>query len=294
MSGDESHHFDAHYYATGCGMPYERTPAWLNFFGGLADRIVRDIGPKTVLDAGCALGFLVEMLRERGIEAYGVDISEYAIRNVHERIQPYCRIGSISEPFANYDLPERYDLIVNIEVLEHMQPRDAEQAAANLCAHADDILFSSTPFDYKEATHFHVQPPEYWAELFSHQGFYRDVDFDASFITQWAVRFRHSQEPAHRLVRDYERKFWLLWKENCDLRALNLESRNLLAGQDAQIMQQSEQAVEREDRLSAIQNENSLHQEALSQELATWRDLAERYEAGRFMRFMRWLNSIRK
>jgi len=207
MADGESQLFDAHYYATSCGMPYERTAAWFNFFGGLADRIVQEVKPKTVLDAGCAMGFLVEALRERGVEAYGIDISEYAISQVHEDIQPYCRAGSICEPFATYGLPERYDLIVNIEVLEHMQPAEVERAIVNLCTHTDDILFSSSPFDYKEATHFHVQPPEYWAERFSLQHFYRDVDFDASFITQWAVRFRRSQEPAQRLVRNYERKF---------------------------------------------------------------------------------------
>ena len=45
-----------------------------------------------------------------------------------------------------------------------------------------------------------VRPPEYWAEQFARQGFVRDVDFDASFITPWAVRFRRSAEPLHRVI----------------------------------------------------------------------------------------------
>ena len=48
---------------------------------------------------------------------------------------------------------------------------------ANLCPHTADVLFSSTPFDYDEATHLNVQPPDYWAALFARHGFYRDVDF---------------------------------------------------------------------------------------------------------------------
>lgn len=28
------------------------------------------------------------------------------------------------------------------------------------------------------ASHINVQPPEYWAQLFARQGFFRDVDFD--------------------------------------------------------------------------------------------------------------------
>jgi SAM-dependent methyltransferase len=218
---DSSKMFDAHYYAHGCGeLPYQRDQHWLSFFSGIADDIVRDIQPATVLDAGCALGFLVESLRNQGVEAYGVDISEYAIENVHESIQPYCWVGSITQAF-----PQKYDLIVTIEVLEHMPKEQADAAVANLCAHAEDILFSSSPSDYKEPTHFNVQPPEYWADLFARHGFYRDVDFDASFITPWAVRFRKRSEPIHRLIRDYERRFWLLWKENWDLRQQNRETR---------------------------------------------------------------------
>jgi 2-polyprenyl-3-methyl-5-hydroxy-6-metoxy-1,4-benzoquinol methylase len=217
--------YDAHYFAHGCGRPYQRDKGWLDFFGAIADRIVRDIQPGTVLDAGCAMGFLVEALRDRGVDSFGVDISEYVLQNVRQDIQPYCWLGTVTDPF-----PQKYDLIVCIEVLEHLPRREAEQAVANLCRHTDDILFCSTPFDYKEVTHFNVQPPEYWAELFAQQGFFRDVDFDASFILPWAVRLRRKTEPMARLVREYERRFWLLWKENTDLRDLTLEMRQQLAG----------------------------------------------------------------
>ena len=53
-----------------------------------------------------------------------------------------------------------------------------------------------------------VHPTDYWAEQFARQGFYRDVDFDASFITPWAALFRKSGEPIHRLIKGYERRFW--------------------------------------------------------------------------------------
>ncbi len=214
--------YDAAYYADGCGeVPYARTPTWLAFYDGIAARIIADIAPRTVLDAGCALGMLVEGLRGRGVEAFGVDISAFAIANVAESIRPYCRQGSVTDP-----LPQGYDLIVSIEVLEHMPKESAERAIANFCAATDDVLFSSTPFDYREATHFNVQPPEYWAEQFARHGFYRDVDFDASFMTQWAARFRRRAEPVHRIVREYERRFWMLAKESADLRAAALDHRS--------------------------------------------------------------------
>lgn len=245
--------YDAYYYAHGCGEPYERSPIWLNLFSQFAERIVRDIQPKSVLDAGCAIGLLVEALRQRNVESWGVDISSYAIDNVHPDIKPYCWVGSVADP-----LPRKYDLIVSIEVLEHMPQGEAEKAIKNFCSHTDDILFSSTPFDYKESTHFNVQPPEYWAEQFAHYGFYRDVDFDASFIMPWSVRYRRRSEPLQRIVREYERRFWTLWKENTDLRSLTLEMRNQLAETDQKIYEDQETLKTRlEAAESEIQRLNS-------------------------------------
>ncbi|MBP1464697.1 glycosyltransferase [Candidatus Chloroploca sp. M-50] len=234
--------YDKFYFATGCGRPYERDDHWTNFFGEIADEIVATIAPSDALDAGCALGLLVEQLRERGVAAEGIDISEFAIANAPETVKPYVRVGSVAEPFER-----RYDLIICIEVLEHMPKEDSERAVANFCAHSDDILFSSSPFDYKEVTHFNVNPPEYWASLFARHGFYRDVDFDASFITPWAVRFRRRNEPTARIVRDYERRFWELWKETTDLRTLNLEQRDQLRDLNA-LYVQAQQNYEDEQR----------------------------------------------
>lgn len=206
--------FDACYYARSCGRPYKRDAEWLAFFGGIADRIATDIHPRRVLDAGCALGLLVETLRDRHIEAFGIDISEFAIDHVYEPIKAFCRRASVIEP-----LGERYDLVVCIEVLEHMAAADAEAAVANFCAHSQDVLFSSSPSDFREATHFNVHPPEHWATLFARHGLYRDVDFDASFITPWAVRFRHRIDPTHRIVADYERSFSRVVIERNELRS---------------------------------------------------------------------------
>jgi SAM-dependent methyltransferase len=205
--------YGAYYFAHDCGTPYQRDDAWLRFFGEIAAQIVRQIAPKTVLDAGCAMGFLVESLRDRGVEAFGLDLSPYAIERVRADMRTCCRVASITE-----QLPRRYDLIVCIEVLEHLTPAEAEAAVANLCAHTGDLLISSTPDDYKEATHINVQPPEYWAEILARHGFFRDVDFDAWFITPWAARFRRTEEPAHRVVRDYERALWQARREVSQLR----------------------------------------------------------------------------
>lgn len=220
--------FDAFYYRHCCGKPYVRNDEWLAFFGAIADRIVSDIRPQRVLDAGCALGLLVEKLRDRGVDAVGIDISSFAIDHVHEPIRPFCRVASAADT-----LGQGYDLIVAIELAEHMPAAEAEAAIANFCAHTRDVLFSSSPVDYEEPTHVNVRPTDYWAELFARYGFYRDVDFDGSFITPWAARFCKRDDPVHRIVRDYERRYSELSLERNGARSYSMKVQTRLAQSEA-------------------------------------------------------------
>ena len=180
------HPYNREYYESCLGsVPYNRYEGkWLQFFGLVADHIVKQIKPQKVLDAGCAKGFLVEALRDRGVEAFGIDLSEYAVSQVRRDIRRYCRVASLLDP-----IPERFDLIVCIEVLEHIPEEMATRVIANLCRSTDDILFSSTPDDFAEVTHVNVRPRSYWSALFAEQGFDLDVEFDASRIAPHAMRF---------------------------------------------------------------------------------------------------------
>ena len=231
MDGKIKPEFGEYYYANCCGITYDKVN-FEPFFAQIADRIVSDIGPKTVLDAGCAKGFLVEALRKRQVDAWGIDISEHAIGCVAPEMQPYCRIASATEPLAR-----DYDLIVCQEVLEHLSLADACRALENLCGHTKDVLFSSCPNDFREPTHMNVQPPEFWALEFARLGFRRDVDFDTSFITSWASRYRKAQDPIWRVIGDYERKFWHMTQEYGGMRQTLLRQQADLVGQQKAIEQ---------------------------------------------------------
>lgn len=255
---DPANLYDESYYQTGCGSPYERSPEWLQLFSGIADRIARGIGPATVLDAGCAMGFLVEDLRDRGVDAFGMDISEYAIQQVREDIRPYCTVGSLADP-----LPRRYDLIVCIEVLEHIPPEECDRAIDNLCATSDDILLSSSPDDFKEATHVNVQQPEYWASAFAERGFLRDVEFDASFVTTWAMRLRKRQEPLHRVIAPYERKLWNLSRQVTVMREMALETRTAAAQQEQTLKELADKVAVNDEAVATLHTEVAHRDEAI-------------------------------
>ena len=179
--------FDATYFSTGCGRPYGRDAVWLAFFGGIADRIAADLRPGRTLDAGCAWGLLVEALRDRGVDAYGFDISSYAIAQVHERVRRHCWQASATDEIAGH-----YDLIVCQEVLPHLTETAGRQAIGNFCAHAERVLFSSAAYPPNERHLNALGPPE-WAGVFAQAGFHPDASVNASFMTPWAALYRRTR-----------------------------------------------------------------------------------------------------
>jgi glycosyltransferase involved in cell wall biosynthesis len=197
--------YDANYYTSHCGnIEYSRDQvALMNHFRTLATSIVERYAPKRALDVGCAKGLLVEHLRDLGVEAFGIDTSEYALSEVRDDIKPFCKFAAATEPFDG-----RYDLITCIEVAEHLPEEQAEALIANLCAHADDILFSSTPLDYAEDTHFNVQPRAYWVELFARNGYYSDQWFEPHSITPQAMRFKRLTRPINVVICSKEKSEW--------------------------------------------------------------------------------------
>ncbi|HSJ19320.1 MAG TPA: methyltransferase domain-containing protein [Nocardioidaceae bacterium] len=197
-------------------MPYEDTEHWRRFFGGVADAIVTQLRPTTVLDAGCAKGFLVAALRERGVDATGFDLSDVAIKDAPEAARDHVRVGSLTEPIEG-----RYDLVTCVEVIEHLDPADAQTAIANLAAASDQVLLSSTPGDRDEPTHVNIQPPERWTQMFAGHGMFRDFRHDAGYLSPWAVLYRRGDPSLVELVLDYDRA----WSE---LRAETIEQRRAL------------------------------------------------------------------
>lgn len=218
--------YNSNYYKYDFGGPEYRhgEPHFEQFFEEIAQNIILKLSPKTVLDVGCGIGFLVKKLRKSGVKAFGFDVSEYGINQVPSEIQPYCWVGSATENFSG-----DYDLITCIEVVEHMPFAESVKAIENICSKTDVVLFSSSPFDYREPTHFNVQPPEVWASQFANYGFFRDLDFNASFIAPWTVLYRKTnQKDIDKIVKNYERKIWLLEQENLAVRTSIIDLKGIL------------------------------------------------------------------
>ena len=190
------------YYATHLGGTEEYSwdsDSWREFFTKVADRIMAVAPALRVLDVGCAKGLLVQAMVAQGVDAYGLDVSEHAIDTAHEDVRPRLRVASATEPIT-----DRYDLITCIEVLEHMGPRDAQDAIDVMCSATDRIVFSSSPTDLAEPTHVNVHDNRQWGGWFADRGFYRRTDVDLGFLTPWAVLFERADLSARQVVARYE------------------------------------------------------------------------------------------
>ena len=161
--------------------------------------MIRSFRPRRVFDAGCALGFLVEAFWDRGVEAWGRDISHFAVSEVRADLRGFCELGSIADPIKG-----RFDLITCIEVLEHMPEATAIQAIKAMSAATDRILFSSSPTDLDEPTHVNVKPIIWWLRVFGAEGFAPLMSYDATFVTPHCVVLeRVSNPPGEEIVAGY-------------------------------------------------------------------------------------------
>lgn len=224
--------YDEEYYKSCCGCDdYVNSEPMKRMFRTVAKMLRDSLQVNTVLDAGCACGHLVAAFREIGVEAWGVDISEYAISQVTEECKPYCAVASLTESLPAH-FPRRYDLVLNIEILEHMTPEDGSRALYNLCRYSDTVLFSSTPDDTVEKTHVNVQPLSYWIAKFHQQGFYVDFRNTGRVLNPQSMFFSRNFDHRSELYAAADRYYEEARKNAAlagQVRALQAELRNLSA-----------------------------------------------------------------
>ena len=121
------------------------------------------VQPRSVIDVGCGIGTWLSAFAEYGIEDFvGID-GEYVDRNMLEI--PYERFLTcdLSKPVL---MDRTFDLVVSLEVGEHLPEECAEQFVDSLTRLGPIILFSAAiPFQ-GGANHVNEQWPEYWTKYF--------------------------------------------------------------------------------------------------------------------------------
>jgi len=141
-----------------------------------AERILDIVGeyfqPASVLDVGCGLGTWLKVAQTRGIaDVMGIEGSW--LDRTKLRVDG-GRVRTV-ELEKSFDLGRQFDLVICLEVAEHLSAEAADAFIASLTRHAPIVLFSAAiPY---QGGHHHVNERflPYWAERFAHHG-YRPLD----------------------------------------------------------------------------------------------------------------------
>jgi SAM-dependent methyltransferase len=104
-------------------------------------RRVGDLDVRTVLDVGCGSGENLAALAETGrYELSGVDISKEGVELTRKRL-PSAHLVAVLN-VEETSLPEKFDLVMSIQVVEHIV--DDVAALRNMAAMARRYIFVST------------------------------------------------------------------------------------------------------------------------------------------------------
>lgn len=168
--------FDKHYFNGGGKVGgYAREGYWDYPVHEVTLQHVLSRNPTSVLEIGCARGYILKRLQDRGITAYGIEISKHChmtrvANNV--QLQDICKT-----PWAcnlEYrDFLDKYDLAFSIATFEHIPIEHLGDVLLELkrCTnrglHGIDFGGKDDGFD---KTHCTLRPREWWRELFDHYG----------------------------------------------------------------------------------------------------------------------------
>jgi 2-polyprenyl-3-methyl-5-hydroxy-6-metoxy-1,4-benzoquinol methylase len=160
-----SDYYDEEYYEHGKGYHGYRD---IGQFDAEALRLFQKYNPKTVLDLGCAKGFLVKSLRDIGVSAFGIDVSEYAISQAEDRVAEYLFVHDFTQE-KSVEFPQ-YDLIVSYDTFEHIPEERLTAVKRFLKDHGTRFYIKvgtvDTPDWQHDASHITIKELDFWKEWF--------------------------------------------------------------------------------------------------------------------------------
>lgn len=123
--------------------------------------------PRSVVDIGCGTGAWIRSFMDHGItDVLGVDGPEVLHAS---SIPPASRLPhDLSRPLH---LPRKYDLVVCLEVAEHLPAAAAGTLVSSIAAAGDLVLFSAAIPHQRGPGHVNLRWPAYWVDQLAARGF---------------------------------------------------------------------------------------------------------------------------
>ncbi len=156
--------------------PHEIVPFLINIFH-----------PKSMVDVGCGLGTFLNVFIENGVDdVTGIDGSwiDKSKLFVPER---YIIEENLEQPFT---INRKFDLVLCLEVGEHLATQSADILIQNLISLGDIIIFSAAIVNQGGQNHINEQPFGYWIEKFNKHDYlfydvFRTIFWNNSNIDWW-------------------------------------------------------------------------------------------------------------
>lgn len=131
--------------------------------------VLKFIKPKSVLDVGCGTGTWLKALESFGINEYiGVD-GDYVAKQDLVISHDKFIASDLKEPLQ---LNRRFDLVISLEVAEHLPESSADNFVKTLITHGEIVLFSAAIPNQGGQYHLNERWIKYWEEKFNAHGYY--------------------------------------------------------------------------------------------------------------------------
>jgi SAM-dependent methyltransferase len=124
--------------------------------------LIELIRPTSVIDVGCGKGAWLAVFREEGVEdIWGVD--GYVGPDLLEIPRDLFTFADLAEPLR---LDRTFDLVVSLEVAEHLPESSARTFVDTLVGLGPVVLFSAAIPSQGGVNHVNEQWQDYWASIF--------------------------------------------------------------------------------------------------------------------------------
>jgi hypothetical protein len=126
------------------------------------------MGPRSVVDVGCGSADWLAVFGTHGVDdVLGID-SEDVPDDLLAVPSTAVRRHDLSRPL---ELDRRFDLVVCLEVAEHLAPEKGVELIAALTGLGPLVLFSAAIPHQGGMNHLNEQWPDHWAEIFGRHGY---------------------------------------------------------------------------------------------------------------------------
>jgi glycosyltransferase involved in cell wall biosynthesis len=179
--------YDADYFERGLKSNWERGYTW-ELFSDLFKRTAAFLTEtfteaESFLDAGCAKGFLVRALRERGKDCVGFDHSEWAVGHADESVRPHLVCAGADE----VEFAREFDMLVACSLLESLTEGQIRSFLGRARAWTRHAIFATIPSfagasdererarDDRDFSHITMRTRAWWHETFLAAGWRQDA-----------------------------------------------------------------------------------------------------------------------